>query len=61
MLLIRLATLWWAVLVGFMALGCLRLRFPRELGSAAATGQPRAAGEVSAPEAAAAPPVSRRA
>ena len=33
MLLIRLATLWWAVLVGFVALGCLRVVFPRELGS----------------------------
>lgn len=31
MLLIRLATLWWAVLVGFVALGWLRLEFPREL------------------------------
>jgi hypothetical protein len=31
MLLIRLATLWWAVLVGFVALGLLRLEFPREL------------------------------
>jgi glycosyltransferase 2 family protein len=27
MLLIRIATLWWAVVVGFMALGLLRLRF----------------------------------
>jgi uncharacterized membrane protein YbhN (UPF0104 family) len=31
MILIRLATLWWAVLVGFAALGCLRLRFPAQL------------------------------
>jgi glycosyltransferase 2 family protein len=49
MLLIRLATLWWAVLVGFVALGCLRLRFPRELGTPA----PAAATS--------SPPVSRRA
>jgi uncharacterized membrane protein YbhN (UPF0104 family) len=28
MLMIRFATLWWAVLVGFMALGILRRRFP---------------------------------
>ena len=28
MILIRFATLWWAVLVGFGALGVLRLRFP---------------------------------
>ncbi len=32
MLLIRGSTLWWAVLVGFVALGWLRLVFPRELG-----------------------------
>jgi len=31
MLLCRLATLWWAVVVGFVALGLLRLRFPRAL------------------------------
>ena len=35
MILIRLATLWWAVLVGFVALGWLRLAFPRELGGEA--------------------------
>ncbi len=29
MLMIRFATLWWAVLVGFAALGLLRLRFPQ--------------------------------
>jgi uncharacterized membrane protein YbhN (UPF0104 family) len=52
MLLIRLATLWWAVLVGFVALGLLRLLFPRELaGSAPVSGlhsdePPRAAPEV---------------
>jgi uncharacterized protein (TIRG00374 family) len=34
MILIRLCTLWWAVAVGFGALGCLRLRFPA-LGRAA--------------------------
>lgn len=34
MILVRLATLWWAVLVGFLALFLLRLRFPRELGGA---------------------------
>jgi glycosyltransferase 2 family protein len=34
MILIRMATLWWAVLVGFCALAWLRLRFPRELASA---------------------------
>lgn len=31
MILIRLATLWWAVLVGFAALAWLRLRFPEQL------------------------------
>jgi len=31
MLFSRFATLWWAVLVGFVALGLLRLRFPRAL------------------------------
>jgi uncharacterized protein (TIRG00374 family) len=31
MLLIRFATLWWAVLVGFASLGLLRLRFPKLL------------------------------
>lgn len=31
MLMIRFATLWWAVLVGFMALGLLRMRFPHLL------------------------------
>jgi uncharacterized protein (TIRG00374 family) len=35
MILIRFATLWWAVLVGFLALGVLRLRFPERLGDAA--------------------------
>jgi hypothetical protein len=28
MILVRFATLWWAVLVGFMALGVLRSRYP---------------------------------
>jgi glycosyltransferase 2 family protein len=32
MLMIRFATLWWAVAVGFVALGLLRLRFPARLG-----------------------------
>lgn len=35
MLLIRLATLWWAVLVGFAALGWLRLCFPDQLSARA--------------------------
>jgi uncharacterized membrane protein YbhN (UPF0104 family) len=52
MLLIRLATLWWAVLVGFVALGGLRLRFPRELGVSPPPTEPE-------PESA--PPLSRRA
>jgi uncharacterized protein (TIRG00374 family) len=34
MILIRFATLWWAVLVGFGALGLLRLRYPDKLGDA---------------------------
>jgi len=29
MLLVRIATLWWAVLVGFVALGMLRVKYPR--------------------------------
>jgi uncharacterized membrane protein YbhN (UPF0104 family) len=33
MILIRLATLWWAVLLGFVALGLLRLLFPLQLGA----------------------------
>jgi uncharacterized protein (TIRG00374 family) len=37
MIMIRLATLWWAVLVGFMALGALRLLFPRELAATPAS------------------------
>lgn len=58
MLLIRLATLWWAVLVGFLALALLRSRFPRELGAARAGEQPQAeAGSPAGP----APPLSRRA
>lgn len=32
MILIRFATLWWAVLVGFGALAILRVRFPEKLG-----------------------------
>lgn len=34
MILVRLATLWWAVVVGFIALFLLRLRFPHALRSA---------------------------
>jgi len=34
MILVRFATLWWAVLVGFMALALLKLRYPERLGSA---------------------------
>jgi uncharacterized protein (TIRG00374 family) len=34
MILVRLATLWWAVVVGFIALFLLRLRFPQALRSA---------------------------
>ena len=33
MILVRFATLWWAVLVGFAALGMLRLRYPGRLGA----------------------------
>ncbi len=33
MILVRFATLWWAVAVGFLALGCLRVRFPHRLGA----------------------------
>jgi uncharacterized protein (TIRG00374 family) len=36
MMLIRFATLWWAVLVGFGALALLRLRYPDKLGDASA-------------------------
>jgi uncharacterized membrane protein YbhN (UPF0104 family) len=53
MLLIRLATLWWAVLVGFLALAWLRLEFPRELASAAPASEEADGG--------APPTVSRRA
>jgi glycosyltransferase 2 family protein len=34
MILVRFATLWWAVLVGFLALALLRLRYPERLGAA---------------------------
>jgi glycosyltransferase 2 family protein len=40
MMLIRFATLWWAVLVGFAALAVLRLRYPHKLGDASALAQP---------------------
>lgn len=43
MILVRLATLWWAVVVGFIALFVLRLRFPNALG---ALTKPKAAGAV---------------
>jgi uncharacterized membrane protein YbhN (UPF0104 family) len=33
MILVRFATLWWAVAVGFLALAILRLRFPERLGA----------------------------
>lgn len=33
MLMIRVATLWWAVAVGFLALALLRLRYPQRLGT----------------------------
>jgi glycosyltransferase 2 family protein len=44
MLLIRLATLWWAVVVGLLAFGCLRLRFPglKQLGTTAPSSAPSA-------------------
>jgi uncharacterized membrane protein YbhN (UPF0104 family) len=35
MILIRFATLWWAVVVGFLSLGALRLRFGAKLSSGA--------------------------
>jgi uncharacterized protein (TIRG00374 family) len=38
MILVRLATLWWAVLVGFIALFLLRLRFPEAFNGAAEDG-----------------------
>jgi uncharacterized protein (TIRG00374 family) len=34
MILVRFSTLWFAVLVGFLALAVLRLRFPERLGAA---------------------------
>lgn len=40
MILIRLCTLWWAVLVGFVALGCLRLMFPALGGSTVVSAAP---------------------
>jgi uncharacterized protein (TIRG00374 family) len=44
MILIRLCTLWWAVAVGFMALGILRLKFPSLAGpKTTGTEAPRAA------------------
>jgi uncharacterized membrane protein YbhN (UPF0104 family) len=32
MILVRFATLWWAVLIGFLALALLRLKYPQRLG-----------------------------
>jgi glycosyltransferase 2 family protein len=60
MLLIRLATLWWAVLVGFVALGWLRLEFPRELAASRAPVKDASDDDGSA-RAAPSPPISRRA
>ncbi len=40
MILIRFATLWWAVLVGFVALLVLRVRFPKQLGDARVLDEP---------------------
>jgi uncharacterized membrane protein YbhN (UPF0104 family) len=59
MLLIRLATLWWAVLVGFVALGWLRLEFPREFAASPAPLQ--APPDDASPRGAPSPPISRRA
>jgi glycosyltransferase 2 family protein len=56
MLLIRLATLWWAVLVGLVALGLLRLQFPRELAAGAPASEAVSDGAETT-----APSVSRRA
>jgi uncharacterized membrane protein YbhN (UPF0104 family) len=36
MILVRFATLWWAVAVGFGALAVLRMRFPERLAAVAA-------------------------
>jgi hypothetical protein len=62
MLLIRLATLWWAVLVGFVALGWLRLEFPRELAaSPSARDQPGSEDSEAPPRGEPSPPpLSRR-
>ncbi|RYZ03883.1 MAG: flippase-like domain-containing protein [Myxococcales bacterium] len=42
MILVRLCTLWWAVVVGFIALFLLRLRFPRAFADAPAADAARA-------------------
>jgi uncharacterized protein (TIRG00374 family) len=60
MLLIRLATLWWAVLVGFVALAWLRVVFPRELAASPARGE-SPADDAAAARGEASPPISRRA
>jgi len=52
MILIRLATLWWAVLVGFCALGWLRVRFPTQLLQGHPAPRVSDAGASAAPEAA---------
>jgi len=61
MLLIRLATLWWAVLVGFIALGWLRLEFPRELAANPKPSERLSDDADGTPPGEASPPVSRRA
>lgn len=65
MLLIRLATLWWAVLVGFAALAWLRLEFPRELGAKPTRSSALSEGDTPASEAGSggqpAPRITRRA
>jgi uncharacterized protein (TIRG00374 family) len=40
MMLIRFATLWWSVLLGFAALACLRVKFPGKLGDEGALAAP---------------------
>ena len=45
MILVRLATLWWAVVVGFIALFLLRLRFPTALGKGDKGGKANGSGK----------------
>jgi uncharacterized protein (TIRG00374 family) len=47
MMLIRFATLWWAVIVGFLALFALRLRFPEKLRDPDTVAIPKAAASAS--------------